>query len=551
MTAREKVSILLDVETAQAIGAWLQNNRAIVMNEESLQKLEGASKRASRTSKEGFDLANTAVGNVMRQVTGLIAGMASVHTATALFRKELEAVDRVRQKALDFQLDAATAQRQALTALGSRGDISQEELIRRIEAQTNIPIAQQYLVATSAISGAGSLGASRAVDTAIAAGEFAPHLQAEELRQVTSGALELQKSFPEYAPRQAISQVLAWAGPARQEDIGKLSKNIIPAVGQARAWFQGNADAQTLFSFFNAIAQRSGDVEGAVSRTGGMSFLRQMTTEGVGRGLFDLGASPDEMFAALQADTEEAKALRRKLLGPLEVSFREAKRKGDAADPKLRSEAQTYIALAEMFDPTSQTFQLFQQGRQGGTPEQVLAEQEAFVRKIEAQPLQQAFRAKRSIDVGLEKLRSDPSRALGSLRRNELAELLVESGYSATMAEAESFVGAAISGGGTPTEQLDKIIRPLRDRETGLRDVRAIRGRGFGESEQAFGRREQAAIAERSRLADALDAVADLLEEQRDLLKEQNHMMQQPQKVELPANAQPARPGAAALNEGG
>lgn len=546
MAAREKVSIQLDVETAQAIGAWLQNNRAIVQNEESLRKLEDASKRAGKSSKEGFDLAATAVGGVMRQVTGLIAGMASVHTATALFRKELEAVDRIRQKALDFQLDVGTAQRQAITALGPNADISMAQFVEMIESGTKIPLATQYAVATAAVSGAGQLGARRGTETALAAGELAPHENAQALRAIASGAIELQKSFPEYGARESVAQILQAASVARQEDVGALAKNTIPAVGQARAFFKGNADFQTLFALLNAVGQRSGDVEGSRTRTAVTSFLKQITTEGATRGMFEVGASPDEMFAAIQGDTEEAKSLRRKLLGPLEASFRatqRADRAGKAVDPKLRSEAQQFIAMSELFDPNSQTFQMFRQFREqgAGTPQEVLARQEAFGRQIEALPGQQAVEVTRALQAGAERFRAIPSRALAGISSESMRDFLVESGSFASEEEFKSFLKKVDPDKGVESI-LDRVRRRRFEVEGGFAAPMPVGGAAMA----PVTLKPREATAEQVAIIEGMKAVEMRLVE---LIDAQREARDRPQKVELPANAQPARPGAAALNE--
>jgi hypothetical protein len=113
----------------------------------------------------------------------------------------------------------------------------------------------------------------------------------------------LQKGFPEYSARQAVSQVLQSLTAARQESVGAFAKNTIPAISQARA-FGGDSDSfGFLSSLFAGVGQRSGDPEGSSTRTGVLSFLKQIQVAGRGAGLFDESTSVEDKLARMSHNT--------------------------------------------------------------------------------------------------------------------------------------------------------------------------------------------------------------------------------------------------------
>jgi hypothetical protein len=549
----EKVQIELTVEQAQAINAWIKNNSAIVQNQEALRKLGEASEAASNKSKSGFEGAVTAIYGFTKGVAGGLLSMNTLNQAVDLFKQRLEQIDRLNRNAFDYQVDKGTAQRKALLALGKDGDITPQQMVQRVENESRIDPARTYQMLDAAVSAAGDLGATRGLETALAAGNFAPHLANDELTSMTTGALELQKGSPEYGPAQSIAKLLELLEISRVESPDKFGKNVLPGLGQARAYGGMKDDIGFVNAFFSSLQQRMGDGEGATSTTAGLTLLKQLTVEGRKAGLFGEGTSIEDQLNAVQGDSKEAIAIRKKLLGPLEAGYvadRAAQKAGRASDPKLRGEAQAYIALSEMLQAGSQTDQTMRRfaAKGGGSPEETLRRAEALQQELDSVPGQQAGRSARAYDRSQAGIRGDLGRAMEGtqekfydvLREVGVNELELGTHY------AWRGVGRMFGGNRKPDEVLTDQIDTLEDWRGTLAFSAKERAKWRGGDDQQ--------VKEDTLSARKLDELIAELRAQREDYQRQHaeemEALRTPVEIKLPANVAPAAAPAGMLNDG-
>ncbi|MDQ3288912.1 MAG: hypothetical protein M3Q42_11780 [Pseudomonadota bacterium] len=529
----EKVQIELTVEQAQAVNAWIKNNQAIVQNEESLKKLGDASEKASRKSKDGHEQAGAAL---LRWTQGMLSGitvMSVMTKAAQLYNAELENTARLNRSAFDHQMDKGVAQRKAVMALGMSADMTPQQMVAMVEKEARDP-ASVYQMLDAAISAAGDLGAERATRTAIAADKFGAHLGVEERSRMAAGALQLQKGSPEYNPEQAIAKQSELQEVSAVADPGNFAKNVMPAIAQARAFGGNKDDVGLVNALFSSIQQRMGDEEGSTSSTAVIGMLKQLSIEGRKAGLFAEGASIEEQLDAIQGDSKEAVALRRKLLGPMEKGYSadQANQKaGRESDPKLRAEARSYIPVSEILQGGSQTDKMYREfaAKGGSTPAESLAKQQALLDVTDSLPEQQAHRAQQALKKAADSFKTS-KRAAGAIAAEDIPKLLRESGQS----DFETTWDQRLENwrGGTGVEKLERGIGLLEHRRNQL----------FLEGQRAPAGSEEEAVAR---------AAATELETQTAVLREVLATLKTPKPVELKpaANVVPQATPAAGLND--
>lgn len=548
----EKVQIELSVDQVQAVQAWIKNNQLIVQNEEALRKLGEASEKAAHKSKEGFDASATAIHSFSQGAVKAHLGLNALNTAVELFKQRMEQIDQLNKNAFDYQLDKGTSQRKALLALGKNADITPQQMVARVEKESVIDPARTYQMLDAAVSASGELGATRGLDTALAAGKYGKHLGNEELTRMTTGALELQKGSPEYSAEQSVAKLFELLEISRVESPDKFAKNVLPAMNQARAYGGMKDDIGTVNAFFSALQQRMGDGEGATSTTAGLTLLKQLTVEGRKAGLFGEGTSIEGQLNAIQGDSKEAVAIRRKLLGPLEAGYvadQKNQKAGRESDPKLRGEAQAYIALKEMLEAGSQTDKTFRDfaKRSSGTPAEVLARAQQFERELDSMPGQQVGRTTRAYDRSTAGIRGDLGRAMeGSqekfyamLREIGVNELDIGAHY------ASRGVGRTLFGNRAPDEV-------LTDQITTLDDWRQSLAFSAKQREKFRGPNDQTVLEERLSVAKLQELIDELKQQRADYQKqhqEQLAALKAPVELKPPANAAPRPAPAAALND--
>lgn len=535
--AKNTVDIEMNVQDAQQAAAWARQRQYILQTIAGMNQLQQAGTQAGAKTQAAFQGLGGTVTNVLGSLKGVAGTLFGISTAVQLFKRELDGIKMRNENALESQLNIAGAQRRAVLSLGHGANLSPQQLISMVEGQRFVLPQTAYLAAESGISGAGPLGARRGVETVLAAGEYAPHLDGQDLRHVVSGAMEIQKAFPEYNSRQAVAQVFQSMAIDRSEDAGNFAKNVATGVAQLKPFGAGKDSYGFLSAYLSSITQRAGDSYGAVSRTAGINFAEQILTEGVGAGLFHKNTSLEQQLSIMRGKDPRAAAIRNKLLGALSDDYTSSteliRRNGDS-DGQLHTRAQTMIALSELLKPTSQTARMLDEFRQrgGGTPSQVQARQDALNAMVTGLPGQQAFHAERNIDVGMTELRGDPARALKASRNKLIAQLYEAGGVFKTYSDVESFVDTGIAEVEdlTPAQQFRAMQSRLRSRRQYLEQPKTVVESsstsdiyGYGVSSSTTTRPPTAG---ETRAAKALENMEKMMERQAEILEMQLQIMQ-------------------------
>lgn len=463
--ARNDVTITLNAKDAEAVRAWQRMKQGIGAAEQELSRMGKTSQRSGRQASAGLRSVAANSARAVAGVAGIGSAIAGVLSFVQLLRKELGAVTERRREFANQQVTVGDASQRAFRALGDPS--LQAEVEQRILADTSgVPLAEKFLVAETAFSSAGKkIGPKRAIDTALDVFNFAPDLDVDALKAVTEAALAFQKGFPESKPEEAIAAVFQTLSTARQTNVADFARNVAPAIAQARAFSakpgarQGTDEFRDLAALFVGVGQRSGDPQGRFSRTAVLKFLEQINQEALQAGLIEKGEGPLVAQAALLSGRPKAEQVRKKLLGVFGAEADEA-REGAAGSPELRSEAQAKIAILELLQPGSQTLREVQAAR-----EAILGLNQASVRfaknmrdAINAMDSQLAPQLRRIREGTVSGIRQEPREALLQETADALADFLVTSGGSKTIADAKQFLDPLVQ----QSEDVDELLTFFR-----------------------------------------------------------------------------------------
>lgn len=505
----EKVSIELTVEQAQAVRAWLQNNQAIVQNAEALRALEKASEKASKKSKDGFDeMAKAALKAASAYLT--------VQTGLQLIGQELDNINRKNKAAMDQQLNLAGSQRKAIDALRPGSDLTADELVKAVGERSTVEQKLSLATVTKALKEGGAGGSDRAaLETGLYAQKLAPHL-AEELPDLAAGAVDMQKQMPGLSPQQSVAQLVQMRR-FSESSIGEISKDLVPAVARERLRSGGKDEAGDISAFFMALqgGMDEGNIGAAVGA--GQTFLSRLS-----RAMGKPNASLSEILKFAGSDRGK------KVIGQLRMP---------EAKPALMSMAGG--------GEVAQDFEKFKREMAGDHAE-VQAREEARAGGIAAMPSQQTAEVQRGLVQGLERFRSDPSRALAGLEQQGLSELLVESGVYATE-QKYSDAMKTIAPSRKVGDLMGSVKRRRRVLENTEHSTYAMGGVGFGPVPMTSTTRTISAEDQRS--IEILKGVEEQLQKLVELQEAAGKTPTEVKVTSLPASNQPQPAAAGGLSD--
>ena len=414
-------------EDADAMAMWRRQFSAVDRLDRKLEQLGAQGARMGQQMTSSLE-------NVLGRWISIGAAIGTAATGVQRFfsdentrRQQAGAAQRTYGVAFQELAGTVQATRPAeLQALDTR--------VQRQAARTGVKPEEVAGEFTAAASAAGDLPPDQALRTAEVAQQLRPTIKSEDRQALTAASLEYQKRFPELDPEKALSRVLEAQAPALVKGVGDFSRNIAPAIAQLRQ-FGGKErkdNLEFLTSFVLGIGQSAGDTEGARTRTAAITFAQQMKEKTAPH--LGTEATVEEQLAFVQSDQPEAKAIRQDLLGPLARDAADLTKKS-AEEPHLRGEAQTKVALMELFDATSRTMDQVRNIRQGLAPTH-----EAAVAKIQAnKAAMRELPSQGPIDLATQLEGKTKAMELGDVKAGETGTLRDQVGKSLAASGADFF----------------------------------------------------------------------------------------------------------------
>lgn len=347
-----------------------------------VDQLTAASRKGGAAQKRNL-LTTASVGKMAAtQITGMIAGYASLSSAVGLVNQQIQIQIDLSRKAAEAQLRTADTQRDFLinSALVPQEKVNDAmDELRSIADRTRVPIERLFQPLAGAFSASGGdLAAS------LNAVEAAALAKRKDPSALASAFLDISKLTGTKDARQNAAFLTAALGQARVEDPIQFAENVVP--GAANVKFTGGTSDVFAFNLVSALTQRLTDKTGQQAATAATR----------------LASTLKEQFPDLT--TQQAIEKIRITPGlPEQVAG------------KIRKGA-TKPAITELFDPesfTSKELARAQEALSGLGDRAAFADE--FFRRIESTPLQQVSRFSSAIDrlAEREKLRQpDPLQTL-------------------------------------------------------------------------------------------------------------------------------------------
>ncbi|MHB9066243.1 MAG: hypothetical protein ACYC4B_20795 [Pirellulaceae bacterium] len=535
--AGQSVNLEMTVGQANAVRNILSVVGKVKGLGDAANELGDKTENAGKKGADGFAKMGNTIKNSFMAATTAGGALAGLLKGFREINRELDLIATRHRTMASQQITVANAQRTAAIMLGDGADIAVGDLSKLVTPSTHgVPLNEAYDELGGAFSARGSMSASDALKTAQAGWRLGQHLMSDDRKALISGALETQKVFGG-SGEENIAALYEAVAAARPESIAEFARTIAPGAANVRALGGDKDSYQFLTAAMIGVGQRAGDASGRRTTTGflgGMKQIVEATNEALP------GASLEERLAYLNSGEGPGEALRKELRGSFESQGVEQARTG------MHGEAKTYVAMLELLDTKSKTWEEINAAKaklHGPTPA-AMESANRISQSMDILPEQQAALASRAVDQALQNMRQDVGPAFSQLLTDKNKELMLQSEVYSREADMTSAI-----------QEINKIRDPVKalerfkaDVELGSRrisnryEMSGMGGEGAMIADAYASEFPAAKMNETDRINKAaLDNLAAAMGQQIELLKEQNEMMKQqtPQPVRITGDDRP------------
>jgi hypothetical protein len=234
-----------------------------------------AMEKLAPAAKTGFGTLKEWAGSAAGQLIGITSIASGVAAAIALVNSQFDQMRKREQAAAKQSLGEGPLIRNMGFALGKSADMTQEQVLERVDAISRKTGANRSALlegAASVLSARGNRSASTAMDFLDTAATLNPSATGKELNDVAGGGLDLSKSSGAN-PKQAFGMIFEGMTQARVTDPSAFATNGVKAVANAMNLGVSMKEALALYGTFT---QQSPDKTGAASGTGMVTFIEQI-----------------------------------------------------------------------------------------------------------------------------------------------------------------------------------------------------------------------------------------------------------------------------------
>lgn len=243
-------------------------------------RLDGIAKKSGEAEKATSGIFVSASGDIAKFAAGL-AGVGSAAAAVMLVVDRLKAEYQnlvARQKgAADAQLEFEPALAQAVrNAGGAISGAQVRDMAIKLAEEANVAPAKAGAVMSDAFSARGVSNVKQAEEVqnaALAVLQFAPELPTQDAAMFAGTTIDIMKRTGMDA-RQAVGLTQMTGGVARTTNLKGLAENVMPGAMQMMELGGGTMSENA--ALMAALTQGIIDPEGAVSRTAGITFVKEL-----------------------------------------------------------------------------------------------------------------------------------------------------------------------------------------------------------------------------------------------------------------------------------
>jgi hypothetical protein len=233
------------------------------------QKLRRTSDQVGNSFRKSNRIHSRAMSSAMSSVKSLALQYVGVQSAIQLVNKELEHSKMLSERALQATMTTAAAESAVIKNIGDVPGPVASQFIQRtkdISQQSGLPDSRSALMAASSILSATAGNREQTLAIIKAAAPFFRDTP-EDLAQFGGAMGDVMKVTGQGA-QDTAALMLAIQGQARFETLAAF-KEVAPALASASVVTKGDRVQNTreTAALFAAIGSRSGDVEGAITKT--------------------------------------------------------------------------------------------------------------------------------------------------------------------------------------------------------------------------------------------------------------------------------------------
>lgn len=495
MAGEQNVEIVLTADSRSVEAAQEKILRNLDIMADKLQKVEAKSKQSSKATEDGMSAAAGQALKFVGAISGISSAIGGIMVIANQLRREYDNLVSRQKGAADTQVGFEQALAQTVRNAGGVLNGQQvKDMAIALAQGASVDPAKAAQVLGSAFSARGISNKQQAEEVKSAAEmamKFAPELSAQDTATLAGTAIDIQKRTG-MTTRQAIGLIQLTGGVARTTELKGLAENVMPGAMSMEQI--GGMSMEKNAALMAALTQGIVDPEGAVSRTAGITFVREL------RERLPKLKDTEERLRAIQADPK------------LQKAFLEGGRFGGkefAAAEIGRGQAQASVEQLIRGEGTAaQSFREFQT---------VISDRAAAGQKFdemtrEVQSVTFASRLKRQFETAVQQQQIlDTVGGQTSITREGLSEFLKSVGQSDLSQRVENliFEGSTIAGR-APT---DVAIDRLRKTAGSIRNPSVVTdtggNMGFAPNTQ-FAPREISEQDERT--ASAMESLASQLE---------------------------------------
>jgi hypothetical protein len=415
----------------------------------------GEARRAVTKYREELNLAERggrqAFGAAMvRQLSGYVMGLASVTGAISFIRAELQAMEADQRRMTEANITAESARANLKKNIVSFSKAEKKEIEATSEAISRRQnIEQRYVnqALAQAISATDKKSALSLTELAIMVNKESP-----ETAGAFAGSLaDVSGALGDPRGKRALGFLLAAGAKSRVVDFAKQAENIPAAVASAVA---SGATPEEAAALFGSFGKRATDVQGRSTRTAVTQVTGKLKT------FFDAQVEQGK-FVAEDVDTFSE---RRQMLIQNE-GLRKKFLKTAGGEERFK------VAVSELFDPTSQTSQMFREIIPTlGTERQQMARAGELISDLRQGPEAGARRLNQSVDAAADRFARGVAPVLLDEREEKLIALLAR-------ARGQTYMGTRLLEGLAygMDYTAEEAIQTIRSTER-MQDFGSLRG---------------------------------------------------------------------------
>lgn len=431
--ADQKIQVDLTANSSSVEQALQKLAAGLDRTVDKLNNVEKVAKSGTKAAADGMSNGATQAMKFVGAIAGVGGAVGGVLAVVNQLKREYDNLISRQKGAADTQLGFEQQLAQTVrNAGGVLGGQQVRDMSLKLAEGASADPAKAAAVLGSAFSARGITNEKQAEEVRAASEavmRFAPELSAEDAAMMAGTTIDITKRTG-MTPRQAIGLIQQTSGMSRTTTLKGVAENVMPG---AMAMEQlGGGSMETNAALMAALTQGIVDPEGAVSRTAGITFAKEL------RERFPQLKDTEERLKKLQSDPKLQKAF-------LEGGRIGGKQFGAAEIGR----GQATASVESLIRGSGTAFEAFEDGkRQLG--DRAVSGQTFDKMQREVDSVTFASRLKRTFEGATKQQQiSDSAGGQTSITREGLAEFLKAAGQSDLSQRIESliFEGNTLAGG--------------------------------------------------------------------------------------------------------